>query len=93
MSAKFKNSFLTQKKITCHDQSYTIFSLSELDKQGLIKIDRLPFSIRILLENLLRNEDGSLIFKEDIEKVLQYRPNSKSSHEIRVGPKLKLIVE
>ncbi|OGB67044.1 MAG: aconitate hydratase 1 [Caldithrix sp. RBG_13_44_9] len=86
MSAKFKNSFLTLKKLSITNQSYTIFNLAELEKQNLINIDRLPFSIRILLENLLRNEDGSLVTHQDIENVLRYDPKIKSGSEIPFMP-------
>lgn len=49
------------------DRSYTIFSLRRLEEQGITNIHRLPFSIRVLLENLLRNMDGKIIAEEDIK--------------------------
>ncbi len=86
MPGKNKNSFSTLKQITVDHHHFTIFSLPELDRSGMINLNKLPFSIRILLENILRNEDGALITKEDVEKVLKYNPLKKSDIEIPFMP-------
>ena len=47
-------------------KSYVISSLKEAEKHGLLNISYLPFSIKVLLENLIRNEDGKSVTREDI---------------------------
>ena len=86
MSAKLSNSFNTLKKLTVNKKEYAYFSLIELDKQGLLNANRIPFSIRILIENLLRNEDGKLVSKDDVEKILSYNPQKVKSAEIPFMP-------
>ncbi len=66
--------------------SFNYFSLPELEKAGLVSLEKLPFSIRILLENMLRNENGTIVMQEDIEKVLQYNPNQAVTREIPFMP-------
>ena len=51
------------------------FSLSELEKQGH-NISKLPFSIRILLENVLRNYDNFAITKENIDTLINWKPEA-----------------
>lgn len=86
MSGKYLNSFSALKKITINSRHFSIFSLPELDKQGIINLSQVPFSIRILLENILRNEDGILVTKEDVEKLIKYNPLQKSDIEIPFMP-------
>jgi aconitate hydratase len=66
------NSFGTLSEIKVGAKRYAIFRLEELKKRGWTQIDRFPISIRILLENLLRNEDGAMVSAADIESVLSY---------------------
>ncbi len=63
------DSFKCRKKLTAAGKEYTYFSLVEAEKNGLAGISRLPFSMKVLLENLLRNEDGRSVTKQDIEAV------------------------
>lgn len=86
MAGKYQNSFSTLKNITINSHHFSIFSLPELDKQGIINLSHVPFSIRILLENILRNEDGLLITKADAEKLVKYNPLQKSDIEIPFMP-------
>ncbi len=79
------NSFNTQKQIRVGSKSYTIFSLSELAGANNV-VRRMPFSLKVLLENLLRNEDGKFVKKEDIEGFLKWKPKEKSSQEISYRP-------
>jgi len=73
MSKKiFKNSFGAQVSLKVGQKECQIFRLSRLEDLGLTQIDRLPFSIRILLENILRNEDGKLVTEEDVENLAGY---------------------
>ena len=63
------NSFGTRSILTTDEGPLTCYSLSLLEQAGFSGIDRLPYSIRILLENLLRHEDGFLVTSRDIEKM------------------------
>ena len=63
------NSFGARSILTTDEGPFTCYSLSLLEKAGFSGIDRLPYSIRILLENLLRHEDGVLVTSRDIEKM------------------------
>ena len=49
--------------------SYSYFDIRELSKQGLGDIDRLPYSIRILVENLLRKLDGKIVKEKDLRAI------------------------
>src|SRR5580658_10886235 len=57
MSSETSNSFASRATLTSGNKSYTIFRLPALSAQGF-DLTRLPFSLKILLENLLRREDG-----------------------------------
>ncbi len=65
-----------EKTIALHGKEYTFYSLEELENQGMGKISRLPFSIRILLENLLRNLGNGIVKEEDILDLLSWKPSS-----------------
>jgi aconitate hydratase len=64
-----KNSFGAATKLRAGGADYHYFRLSQLTQQGIGDIGRLPFSIRILLENLLRNEDGKRVTSQDVAAV------------------------
>jgi aconitate hydratase len=64
-----KNSFGAAAKLRVGNVEYDYFSLSHLAQQGIGNVGRLPFSIRILLENLLRNEDGKRVSQPDVVAV------------------------
>ena len=59
------------------DRAY--YSLPYLEKEGLTNLDRLPYTIRILLENGLRSMDGYLVEEEDIAAVASWRPQRPRS--------------
>ena len=61
-----KDPYKVKKLLTTKNDTFTYYSLTELEKQGY-EISKLPFSIRILLENVLRNYDDFAITKESIE--------------------------
>lgn len=65
--------FQIKKLLTTKNGTFTYYSLAELEKQGH-NIRKLPFSIRILLENALRNFDDFAVTKENIETILQWKP-------------------
>jgi aconitate hydratase len=66
------NSFGAASTLASGGKQYRIFSLAQLEKSGAAKISRLPYSIRVLLENLLRCEDGRSVKKSDIEYVAKW---------------------
>lgn len=80
------DSFKCQKTLRVGNKSYVYYSLPEAEKHGLAGISRLPFSMRILLENLLRNEDGRTVTKEDIKAVAVWLKSKRSEHEIAFRP-------
>ncbi len=70
-------------RVTGHD--YEIYRIDALDKQG-ISTRHLPFSLRILLENLLRTEDGRSVTKDDIRALAAWNSKSKPDKEIAFTP-------
>ena len=68
-----KDPYQIKKLLTTKNSTFTFYSLAELEKQGY-GISKLPFSIRILLENALRNFDDFAITKENIETILHWKP-------------------
>ncbi len=80
------NSYDTLSRLRVGDLEYRYFDLPALDKAGFGGIDRLPFSLRILLENLLRHEDNAFVKREDIEAVARWDPTRKPDQEIAFRP-------
>ena len=80
-----KDSFSTSRTLTIADRTWRIAHLPSLETQGF-NISRLPFSTRILLENLLRREDGAGVPAEDIEAVGRWQPEDEPSVEIAFMP-------
>jgi aconitate hydratase len=77
------DSFKTRTTLQSGAQSYEIRSLPAL---GVEKIARLPYSLKILLENLLRFEDGTNVTRADIEALLNWNPAAKPCYEISFTP-------
>jgi aconitate hydratase len=69
------NSFGTRDKLNVGAQVFEIQRLENLEKMGLGSIEKLPFSLRILLENLLRFEDGRFVRPDDIRALANWTPN------------------
>jgi aconitate hydratase len=67
-------------------KSYAYYSLPVAEKNGLKGISKLPFSMKVLLENLLRNEDGRTVTKEDILAVAEWLKKKSSEREIAFRP-------
>jgi aconitate hydratase len=72
-----KDPFKVKKKLSLLRKNFDYYSLTELEEQGH-EISKLPFSIRILLENALRNYDGFAVTKENIETLLNWRPEASN---------------
>jgi aconitate hydratase len=77
------DSFKARTTLKVGAKSYDILSLAALKS---LNVDRLPFSLKILLENLLRFEDGLNVTKSDIEALLKWDPKAQPSHEIAFTP-------
>lgn len=84
--SKNPNSFGARSTLAVGDKSYEIFRLDVLSKAGIGHVDKLPFSLRVLLENLLRNEDGNAVSKSDIEAVAGWEASATPSVEIAYHP-------
>src|SRR5947208_1808935 len=80
------DSFKCAKTLAVGAKTYVYYSLPEAEKHGLRGISRLPFSMKVLLENLLRNEDGRTVTKEDIQGVAQWLKTKTSDREIAFRP-------
>jgi aconitate hydratase len=72
--------------MTVGGKSYVFFSLPAAEKNGLPGISRLPNSLKVLLENLLRHEDGSTVTADDIRAVASWLENRRSDREIAFRP-------
>ncbi len=77
------NSFVTRDSLSLNGQTYAFHSLRALPGAA---VSRLPYSLKILLENLLRHEDGSSVTRDDIQAVLDWEPNATPSKEIAYRP-------
>ncbi|HYF54128.1 MAG TPA: aconitase family protein, partial [Salinarimonas sp.] len=81
------DSFKARKTLTVGDKTYTYYSLVEAEKNGLAGISRLPFAMKVLLENLLRYEDGRTVTKDDVTAVAAWLDNrGKAEKEIAFRP-------
>jgi aconitate hydratase len=76
MPRRRKNTFGTRTQLTGTTANVDYFSLPALAKARGVSLDRLPFSIRILLENLLRNEDGRLVRDSDVVALATWSPTA-----------------
>ncbi|WP_262269265.1 aconitate hydratase AcnA [Microvirga yunnanensis] len=79
------DSFGAASELKVGDLTYAIHRLDALQQHG-IDIQRLPYSLRILLENLLRNENGSSVTRDDIEALAGWKPGSTDRTEIAFQP-------
>jgi aconitate hydratase len=76
MAISATNSFGTRDKLNVGAQSFDIYRLERLESRSNESMARLPFSLRILLENLLRNEDGRFVHQEDIQALANWTPGA-----------------
>ncbi|MFQ3677458.1 MAG: hypothetical protein SNJ74_05925, partial [Fimbriimonadaceae bacterium] len=84
------NSFQAKSELQHDGKTYTYYRLDALKEKGY-DIDTLPFSLRILLENLLRLEDGRNVTAEDIEALAGWDPKAEPSREISFTPARTLL--
>ena len=81
-----QNSFKCLKEISVNGKNYSYYSLKEAEKNGLEGINKLPKSIKVLLENLLRYEDNVTVNKEQILAIKEWLNSKKSKTEIAYRP-------
>jgi len=79
------DSFGSASELRVGSRNYRMFRLSALQQHGF-DVGRLPYSLRILLENLLRNENGSTVSKSDIEALAGWKPHADVQNEIAFSP-------
>ena len=81
-----KNSYNSLKKISINNKDYQFYSLMEAEKNGLEGISKLPKSLKVLLENLLRYEDDLSVNKNQIDSIKNWLKTKKSNTEIAYRP-------
>jgi aconitate hydratase len=86
MSTQRLNSFDARARLTVGGTTVDYFALAALAKAKVADVDRLPFSIRILLENLLRHEDGRLVRAEDVRQMATWKPDAPANREVPYMP-------
>jgi len=86
MPPESKNSFGSRDTLSVGGRSYEIFRLDALERRGIGHIGQLPFSIKVLLENLLRMEDGRFVRPADIEALSEWKPTEAARTEIAFMP-------
>ena len=74
------------KDLSVDGKTYHYFDIQQLASQGIARVDRLPFSIRILVENLLRKLDGRVVREADLQAIANWQPTYKEPVEIPYHP-------
>jgi aconitate hydratase len=80
------DSFDTRTTIDVAGETFTIYDLGAVERETGSDLTRLPYSIRVLLENLVRNEDGETVTAEDIASLASWDPESTPGGEIAFNP-------
>lgn len=86
MSQTVRDSFGARQTLTVGDERYEIFRLDALTKAGIGHVDRLPFSLKVLVENLLRNEDGIAVSDDDVKAAASWDAKAEPDYEIGFHP-------
>ncbi len=86
MSTTSLDSFNCKESLTVNGKNYTYYSLPKAESNGLEGISKLPFSLKVVLENLLRFEDNRTVTAQDIKAVSEWLVKRKSNHEISYRP-------
>src|SRR6266850_8561601 len=81
-----RNSFNTRTEIRAGGQTVQIYSLPALEKAGFSGVSRLPYSMKILLENLLRREDGAFVKADDVKAIAEWNATANLEQEISFMP-------
>ena len=80
------NNLDTLSDLSVGDKTYRIYSLAKLEKRYGASISKLPFSIRILLENVLRNLDGKTVTQQHVESLANWDSSNAEAKEIPYNP-------
>ncbi len=80
------DSFKTKKTLKIGKKTYTYYSLKHAEKNGLKNVSSLPYSIKVLLENLIRHEDDKTVLKSDILEFQKWKKQRKIAKEINFRP-------
>lgn len=80
------DSFGVRREIRVGEDKYTFYSLEALERSGFPHVSRLPYSLKVLLENLLRHEDGLKVSRDDIAALASWDPEDDSQTEIAFTP-------
>lgn len=80
------DSFNARQSLKINDKTYDYYSLPTAETNGLAGISRLPFSLKILLENLLRYEDGTIVTRDDIQAFADWIREPHANREIAYRP-------
>ncbi|ETA66770.1 aconitase [Methanolobus tindarius DSM 2278] len=81
-----KDSFGSKQTITIADKEVTFYSLKKLEEAGIANISKLPYSIRVLLEDILRNVDGKVITEDDVKNLASWSPDGVLAVDIPFIP-------
>src|SRR5512144_2433248 len=77
-----RDSFSTRRSLSVGNQRFSYYSLAALEQAGFTQVSRLPYSLKILLENLLRREDGRYVDRDDIQALASWDPAADLEKEI-----------
>jgi aconitate hydratase len=80
------NSFNSLNTISVDGKQYEMYRLDSLEKRSIGHVAQLPFSLKVLLENLLRHEDGRFVKPADVEALAEWKPNDEARKEINFMP-------
>src|SRR6478736_3608698 len=81
------DSLKTRRELVVGDKTYAYYSLRAAEEAGLSGVSKLPMSMKVLLENLLRNEDGDSVSRDDLQAIAAWVENKGSvEHEISFRP-------
>lgn len=80
------DSYKTASQLTVNGKTYHYFDLKQAEKNGLKNVSKLPCSLKVLLENMLRFEDGNVVTKADIDAFSAWLDTKSSKHEIAYHP-------
>ena len=80
------NSFNSKSTFAAGGSTYTIYRLAALEEAGIGNVARLPFSIKVLLESLLRTEDGRSVMRDDVAAAANWAPRQAEAREINFTP-------
>jgi aconitate hydratase len=86
MSPASKDSFSSRATLRVGSESFEIYRLEALAKAGVGNVARLPFSLKVLLENLLRHEDGRFVHADDIRALASWEPSTAAEKEVSFMP-------